>query len=297
MIVLTPAASAMAAAALAAGAQATEAPAAVDPPSAAAVLALAVLQGLTEFLPVSSSGHLALGRALLGVREGGLALDVALHVGTLAAVVAAFRRDVGRLLKDLFRGHLALWVWLGAATVPVALVGMLLKSHVEAASTSVTAAGVGLLLTSVLLLAGERARKGHEASREVTDPSPVARPRPWDAVAMGCAQAVAVWPGVSRSGSTISAGLLMGVRAEEAARLSFLMSIPAISGAAVLELPAAVDEGFGGISSGLVLGAAAVAAVVGFAALRTLLLVLRKGSFRYFAAYCATLGVAALALA
>ena len=74
---------------------------------------------------------------------------------------------------------------------------------------------------------------------------------------MGCAQAIAIWPGVSRSGSTISAGLLMGVRAEQAARLSFLMSIPAISGAAILELPAALDEGFGGISSGLVLGAAA----------------------------------------
>ena len=88
----------------------------------------------------------------------------------------------------------------------------------------------------------------------------------------------------------------MGVRAEQAARLSFLMSIPAISGAAILELPAALDEGFGDLL-GLVLGAAAVAALVGFAALRTLLLVLRKGSFRYFAAYCAVLGVTALALA
>lgn len=297
MIALAHAAAAVAAAAQVAGAQATEAPAAVDPPSAAAVLALAVLQGLTEFLPVSSSGHLALGRAVLGVREGGLALDVALHLGTLAAIVAAFRRDVARLVQDLLRGDLTLWAWLVAATVPVGVVGMFLKDHVEAASTSVSAAGAGLLLTAALLLAGERARRRFEASRGEDDGPTDDRPRLVEAVGMGCAQAVAIWPGVSRSGSTISAGLIMGVRAEQAARLSFLMSIPAISGAAILELPAALDEGFGGISSGLVLGAAAVAALVGFAALRTLLLVLRKGSFRYFAAYCAALGVTALALA
>ena len=297
MIVLAHAAAVMAAAAQVAGAQATEAPAAVDPPSAAAVLALAVLQGLTEFLPVSSSGHLALGRAVLGVREGGLALDVALHVGTLAAIVAAFRRDVVRLVQDLFRGDLAMWIWLVVATIPVGVVGLFLKDHVEEASKNVSAAGAGLLLTAVLLLAGERARRRFEESRGEGDTPESERPRAVEAIAMGCAQAIAIWPGVSRSGSTISAGLLMGVRAEQAARLSFLMSIPAISGAAILELPAALDEGFGGISSGLVLGAAAVAALVGFGALRTLLLVLRKGSFRYFAAYCAALGVAALVLA
>lgn len=292
MIVLTQAVASAAAVAQAAGAQAAEAP-----PSAAAVLALAVLQGLTEFLPVSSSGHLALGRAVLGVREGGLALDVALHAGTLVAVLAAFRRDVGRLLLDLLRGDLTLWAWLVAATIPVGVVGLLFKGHVEEAFMSVGAAGAGLLLTAVLLLVGERARKKFEQSRGEGDPPAEDPPGLVKALAMGCAQAVAIWPGVSRSGSTISAGLLAGVRAEQAARLSFLMSIPAISGAAMLELPAALDEGFAGIPSGLVLGAVAVAALVGFASLRILLLVLRKGAFRYFAAYCAALGVAALALA
>lgn len=269
---------------------------AADPPPSLAIFALAVLQGLTEFLPVSSSGHLALGRHVMDVQEGGLALDVALHLGTLVAIVAAFRKDVLRLIRDLFKGDLRLWIWLVVATVPVGVIGILFKDHIEAASGTTAAAGGGLLLTATALLLAERSRKRVEASGGRPDASTVDRPKIVDAIAMGCAQAVAIWPGVSRSGSTISMGLLRGLTAEEAARFSFLMSLPAISGAAIVELPGALDEGFGGISPGVVLAAAAVAGVVGFAALKTLLLVLRKGSFPYFAAYCAILGITALAL-
>lgn len=296
MLVLAQAAAGIAAAAQGAAAVAPDAAAVHDAPSTLAVFALAVLQGLTEFLPVSSSGHLALGRAVMDVQEGGLALDVALHVGTLLAIVAAFRHDVLRLFRDLFRGELSLWIWLVVATVPVGVIGILFKDHVEAASGTVVAAGCGLLVTAATLLTAERARRRTEAAGGRPDASTVERPRLADAVAMGLAQAVAIWPGVSRSGSTISAGLLRGLPAHEAARLSFLMSLPAISGAAVVELPDALEEGFGGISPGVVLAAAAVAGLVGFAALKTLLLVLRKGSFPWFAAYCAALGLTALAL-
>ena len=131
---------------------------------------------------------------------------------------------------------------------------------------------------------------------EPIDHSSEAAPPLGLALFMGCAQAVAIWPGVSRSGSTISAGFVRGLSSTEAARLSFMMSLPAISGAAVMELPHAFEAGFGSISPAVVLAAAAVAGLVGWAALKTLLLVLKKGSFPYFAAYCALLGTAALLL-
>lgn len=277
-----------------AAAQAAEAVA--TDPSALSIFALAVVQGLTEFLPVSSSGHLAIGREIMDVQEGGLALDVALHVGTLFAIIVAFRKDVLRLFTDLAKGRFTMWIWLIVATLPVGVIGLVFKDHVEAASGTVRAAGMGLFVTATVLLVAERFRKRSEKNGISEDASTADHPKLIDAVILGCAQAVAIWPGVSRSGSTISAGLIRGISAEEAARLSFLMSLPAISGAAIVELPGALEEGFGGVSPGLVLAAAALAGLVGFAALKTLLLVLRKGSFPYFAGYCALLGTAALLL-
>ncbi|QDV06827.1 Undecaprenyl-diphosphatase [Planctomycetes bacterium Poly30] len=283
-----------------AGAAAVEASSAsaevVEPASTAAVFILAVVQGLTEFLPVSSSGHLAIGREVMNLQEGGLALDVALHVGTLLAIVVAFRKDVLKLFTDLAKGQFAMWIWLIVATIPVGLVGVLGKDTIEAAAGTVRAAGVGLFITATALMVGERFRRKHEANGAALDHSEEKAPPIGLALFMGCAQAVAIWPGISRSGSTISAGFVRGLGSVEAARLSFMMSLPAISGAAIVELPHALDEGFGSISPGIVLAAAAVAGLVGFAALKTLLLVLKKGSFPYFAGYCALLGTAALLL-
>jgi undecaprenyl-diphosphatase len=247
------------------------------------VFFLAIIQGLTEFLPVSSSGHLALGKSVMGLEAGGMALDVALHVGTLGAIVWAFRQDVFALLR------------LVVATLPVAVIGIVFKDSITAAAGTAVAAGCGLLVTSAALLVGEFNRRRFNAPASPADGPPVFRMR--DAVVMGFAQAAAIWPGVSRSGSTISAGLVRGLSAEDAARLSFLMSIPAISGAAIVELPGALEEGFGNLNGVVVLGATILAGLVGWSALRTLLLVLRKGSFPYFAGYCALLGTAALILA
>ncbi len=256
------------------------------------VFFLAIIQGLTEFLPVSSSGHLVLGKSVMGLETGGLALDVALHLGTLGAIVWAFRTDVLALLRDPFEGRFLSWVWLVVATLPVAIVGLVFKDSITAAAGTVAAAGCGLLVTSVALLVGEFNRRRFNAPAAPKDGPPPLRLR--DAVVMGVAQAAAIWPGVSRSGSTISAGLIRGLSAEDAARLSFLMSIPAISGAAIVELPGALREGFGGLNGGVVFGAMVLAGLVGWSALRMLLLVLRKGSFPYFAGYCALLGTVAL---
>lgn len=269
------------------------------------ILLLAVVQGLAEFLPVSSSGHLTLGRLALGLKEAGLTLDVALHVGTLAAVVVAFWSDVKQLFADLLAGRLRMWAWLVVATVPAGLAGTLLGDMFDRASHSSRAAAYGLFATSATLLLGERARRRAEAAggaapRPMTGSGELADP--WGAPSfglalyLGCAQACAIWPGISRSGSTIAAGFARGLGAVQAARLSFLMSLPAVSGAAVKTLPHALEEGFGEVSPAWVLVGTVVSGVVGFLALKTLLLVLRKGSFPWFACYTALLGAAALAL-
>ncbi len=264
------------------------------------VLLLAVVQGLAEFLPISSSGHLTLARVALGMKEAGLALDVALHVGTLAAVVVAFRVDVARLFKELWAGRLRMWAWLIVATIPAGLAGTLLADMFEKASHSTRAAAYGLFATSAVLLLGERSRRAFERAGATSDGEP--DPDGWGkpsfglALYLGCAQACAIWPGLSRAGSTISAGLVRGLSAAQAARLSFLMSLPAVCGAALMTLPGAIEHGFGEVTPGWVAIGAVVAGLVGFFALKTLLLVLRKGSFPWFAAYTAALGVVALVL-
>lgn len=266
--------------------------------SAAAILLLAVIQGLAEFLPISSSGHLVLARLAMDVREAGLSLDVALHVGTLAAVIWAYRSDVALLFKDLARGQLRMWGWLIVATLPVGVIGILVKDWIEAAGQTTTVASVGFFITAALLVSGERKRRAvdeepeAETEREAAD---FGSPSFAHAVVLGFAQALAILPGISRSGSTIATGLMLGIPARQAARLSFLMSLPAISGAAVIQLPGAFEEGFGDVSRGLVFGAMLLSAFVGWAALRTLLLVMARGAFWWFAGYCALLGTLALA--
>lgn len=263
----------------------------------AAVLLLAVLQGVAEFLPISSSGHLVLGREVLGVREAGLALDVALHVGTLVAVVAAYRRDVAGLLRDLLGGRLGMVTWLVVATLPVGIAGLAARPLLEEAARSTTVAACGLLATAVFLLLGDRARRRNgEAPTEVDPPADLATPALRLALLLGLAQMLAVCPGVSRSGTTIAAGLLLGLPVLQAARLSFLMSLPAVAGAAAVELPGALSEGIGDLSGATVGLAIGVAAVVGWASLRVLLVATARGAFPWFAGYCAVVAALALAL-
>lgn len=270
-------------------------PALLEGPADFAALAiLALLQGLTEFLPISSSGHLVLAQAAMGFEEPQLALDVALHVGTLLAVCVVYRRDLLQLLRSLAAGDGRELGLLALATLPAAVVGLAFKDALEAAFHEPRFAAGGLFATGAILLVGEAARKrGPGTSEEDAAERPM---RWWHALVIGSAQALAIWPGISRSGSTIAAGMLCGLPPARAARFSFLMAIPAILGAAVLQLPdAAEDPARPELTA--ILWAAAFAGFVGWGALRILLAFLGRGAFAWFAAYCFALGLGTLVLA
>lgn len=244
-------------------------------------LVLGLLQGLTEFLPISSSGHLVLAQEVLGVHEQGAALEISVHLGTLLSVLVYYRRDLVEIVRDVFRGgptaRLGWMVVVG--TVPAVFVGLLWKDDIEAAFESPRAAAVGLLATGAFLLLTRFAKR-----------------RPGDpgfgyAVVVGCAQAVAILPGVSRSGSTIGTGQLVGDDPVRAARFSFLLSIPAILGAAVLML--ADGELGGGPGTGMLVLSGAVAFASGVAAIAFLIRLLGQGRLHWFGPYCLVVGALA----
>lgn len=196
---------------------------------------LGIVQGLTEFLPVSSSGHLILARAFFGweAPEFGLAFDVALHVGTLAAILLFFRSDVVAMIRAApamfaprapLPARLARLIAIG--TIPAVVVGVLFDDDIEAVMRTPTVAAIALAAGAVVMLLAERL-----VVQRRTEESLTIR----DAAVIGAAQACALIPGVSRSGSTIAAGMLLGVRREAAARFTFLLGIPAIGGAGARE--------------------------------------------------------------
>jgi undecaprenyl-diphosphatase len=246
-----------------------------------------LVQGLTEFLPVSSDGHLVLVGSLARVATPGVSVEVALHVATLGAVFVVYGRRLVVVLLGALRGgseDLRLLGLLALGTVPAAVIGLLFKHVVERTFDSLWVAGAGFLITGAFLWstrhpAGERSKPG-----------------PLAAVLIGCAQALAMLPGVSRSGSTISAALRAGVRPTEAAEFSFLLAVPAIAGAALLE----GREGLANVAAvGLapLLLSCLVAFVSGIWAIRLLVALLRRGRFYVFAPYCFVVGVLTLVLA
>jgi undecaprenyl-diphosphatase len=245
-------------------------------------LVLGILQGLGEFLPISSSGHLIVFPWLLGWDVQSLSFDVALHVGTLAAVLWAFRRDWAaiavRTWQGLSRGNPfaepegRLLGLLALGSVPAAVAGVLLEDWAETTFRSpglvaVTMAVMGI----VLFLADQRAA-------QAGPPRPVTVR---DALYIGCAQALALVPGVSRSGATITMGLFLGYGRQEAARFSFLLATPITFGAALLKVP----HLFEGAEMAPVLIGMAAAAVVGFLSIRLLLNYVRTSTYRPFVLY------------
>ncbi|MEZ4388439.1 MAG: undecaprenyl-diphosphate phosphatase [Candidatus Krumholzibacteriia bacterium] len=251
------------------------------------ILILAVVQGLTEFLPVSSSGHLVLLQSLFGSHDGDLFLDVVLHTGTLGSVLVVYRREILRLLRldGPARGYVLSLV---VGTLPAVAVGFLLKDTIEAAFGSPVFASVGLLVTGLVLLSTRAAASPADLSAP-WQPRPVA---PVKALLVGCAQAVAICPGISRSGSTIAASLWLGLPRAEAARFSFLLSVPAIGGALVLQL---LDGDLTTRATPLGLGLAAVLAfVVGLLAIRWTALAVVQKHFWKFSFYVIPLGLVVL---
>lgn len=270
-------------------------------------LILAVVQGLTEFLPVSSDGHLVVVSALFESVTGHkldelLALEIMLHAGTLAAVLIVFRKQTVRLLTA-DRRVIGLLI---VGTLPAAVFGLTLKKldkvYHWGILESPLAAGLGLIVTGLVLLWGTRPRVHVSPDADVTasvEEHGLTYPELTygQALLIGCFQAIAVLPGVSRSGLTIASSLaLIGLRRSDAANFSFLLSIPAVGGAVFLQLVEFAREGTGAQLpwGDLALGAV-VSMLVGLAALRWLLLMLRGGKFRYFAYYCIPLGIAVTA--
>lgn len=254
-------------------------------------LLLAIIQGLTEFLPVSSSGHLVLFQRLLGTREGDLLFDVVLHCGTLGSVLLVYRREVGRLLQldGAARRYLGS---LAVGTLPAAVVGLLAKGVITGLFGRPLFAAGGLVLTAGLLFSTRFARR---AGAPLPEPwQPRALP-PRQALTIGLAQALAILPGISRSGATIAASLWAGLARAEAARFSFLLSVPTIGGALLLQL---LDGGAaaGGGQLATLLAAALAAFAVGLLALRWTALAVVQAHFWKFSIYCLMAGILAAAL-
>jgi undecaprenyl-diphosphatase len=264
-------------------------------------LILGIVQGLTEFLPVSSSAHLVFAPAIMKVSSS-VAFDAFLHLGTLTAVVGYFWRDILALVRaffhslaGIFRGGFNCAVrqdpfkrmaWLIViGSIPAAVLGLLFKKFFEELFSSIVAVAALLIGTGLLLFAAEMVKKGRKTAQDMSL---------WDGLVIGLAQAAAIAPGISRSGATISAGLFLGLDRELAARFSFLLSIPAILGATILQ--------FRGISAGFHAGAGvflagfAAAALCGGLAIHALLRIIRQRTLRGFAAYCCLAGAAVLML-
>lgn len=259
------------------------------------VVLLAVVQGLTEFFPVSSSGHLVIVEALLGTREGnarsGLMFEIAVHVGTLGAVIIFYRAKVLRLCRAIFASisggaggvsHRNEMRYLGLiilGSMPAGIVGVLFHDEVERTFDSPGLSAFFLVVTGIYLL--------------MTRLRPVRGSLGWQsALIIGAAQAIAILPGCSRSGWTIATGLLIGVGFVEAAEYSFLLSIPAILGALALQIVKEPGVLTAGSIAPLLLGAA-TAFIAGFAALKLLIGILTRGAFHRFAYYLLPVGIAA----
>ncbi|MCR4963652.1 MAG: undecaprenyl-diphosphate phosphatase [Firmicutes bacterium] len=240
--------------------------------SAWKAIILGLVQGLTEFLPVSSSGHLVIAQSLLGIEEPALIFDVFVHLGTLVAVFAAFWPDIWGILKRPFRKITALLL---VACIPTALMGVLLNDFFTSLFSSLTAVALALCVTGVLLWISDyfHGRKNIEDMNF------------GHALTIGFFQGCAITPGLSRSGSTIFGALLCGLKRSEAAKFSFILSIPAILGAGILETADMLQAGTFQVSWAYILGAA-VAAVSGYWAIRFFIKLLEKAHLRYFSLYC-----------
>lgn len=289
---------------------------------------MGIIQGLTEFLPVSSSGHLALFKILFGVEtETGMLFDVLLHFGTLVAICAVFYKDVARLIVEgiyIFKNALVnfvIWVRncflriknilrkgklpkeeldLGeyhpvanssyrkfvllviVSTIPTGIIGIIGKNMVEMASEILLVPGICLVITAILLFVADRTKGGENLPKDITYSN---------AFIIGVVQGVATLPGISRSGSTITACLLSGFNRSFAVKYSFIMSIPAILGAMILELKDFTATAFtpGEIVSYVV--GMVIAGVVGYICIKTMLVVVRNKKFKVFGIYCLIIGV------
>lgn len=250
-------------------------------------ITLGVVQGLTEFLPVSSSGHLQIAKALLGVDlQHNVTFDVVLHAATVLSTVVVMWRELWRIVCGVFSRRFneqqAYVLKIIVSMIPAGVVGVLFDKKIEAAFSSLTVVGTMLLLTAALLAFAHFARPGKKSSISYGN-----------AFIIGVAQAAATMPGLSRSGSTIAAGLLLGNKKESVAQFSFIMVIPVILGKMLLDVASGEMAGMDA-EAGAVAAAFAAAFVSGAAACKFMIEAVKRGKLIWFAIYCAAIGLAAI---
>lgn len=254
-------------------------------------LILGLIQGLTEFLPVSSSGHLELGKAMFGLELSGadsLTFDVIVHAGTALSTIVVFRKDIANIIKGMLKPE---WndEWKFAVNVlislvPAGFIGLLFQDQIEILfQDQVLLVGGMLVITGLLLFLADRAKR---TERSV---------KPVDAIIVGIAQAVAILPGISRSGATISTSVLLGVDREKAARFSFLMVLPLIIGKSLLDVKSIYEGEIAteAVSTVALLVGFAAAFIAGILACNWMIRLVKRASLKWFAFYCFSVGIAA----
>jgi len=255
-------------------------------------IVLGIVQGLTEFLPVSSSGHLVIAEHLLpGWNQPGIVFEILLHLATLLAVIIFFRHDLAALIKSLYTTgteaakHRRIILMLVIATIPTGIIGLAGKKFFVTLFNRLDVVGGMLLITALILWLAER-----KPPQKLTKKSTTVA----DAIVIGITQGLAIIPGISRSGSTIATGMLLGIEPRTAARFSFLLSIPAISGAALLNI-----KEINAIPADQLLAClcgALAALLTGLMALKWLLMIIEERRLKIFAIYCTAVGSITLLL-
>jgi len=277
---------------------------------------MGIIQGVAEFLPISSSGHLAIFKHILKINtDTGLLFDVLLHFGTLVAIFIVFWKDIIELIIEgfsivgVFFENVIRWfgnLFLGVkvtykpvittpyrrfvmliivSTIPTGIIGILLKDVIEFSSTTLLIPGLFLILTGILLTIADRVKTGKKDEKDATYK---------EAGIIGIAQGIATMPGLSRSGTTITACLLCGFEKSFAVKYSFIMSIPAVLGAVVLELKDISSVSVGSTEMIYYLIGTVIAGFVGYISIKTMLVIVRGKKFKYFAYYCYIIGLIAV---
>lgn len=259
------------------------------------IIILAIIQGLTEFLPVSSSGHLALAKYLLGIESPGVTLEVFLHFGTFLSVLVIFWKDIAKIIIAIFGNFWKVWkyptvmkknedfamgVYIVLSMIPAGIIGLLFEEQIAGLFDNILIVGIALLVTGTMLFLTQWAQNEKRSLKG------------WRAILMGIAQAIAIIPGISRSGSTVSTGMFLGMPREKVAKFSFLMALPLIFGATIMKAKDAfAAEGF--IWSGIIIGTV-TAFLFGYFAVKWLLRAITKGRLYIFGFYCLALGFLAI---
>jgi len=258
------------------------------------VIILGIVQGLTEFLPISSSGHLVLTEKIFNLHPENIYLEVFLHFGTFMAVVIIFRKDIYGIFKALWKSitsgeksdnsanSLNLFFCLLIGSVPAGVLGIFFKDFVESSFKSTSFVSLMLVITGFFLFLTRFSKAKKESVNFL------------DSLIIGLAQGLALLPGISRSGWTIGAGLFRGIKGTQAAEFSFLLSLPAILGASVLKLKESFDQNLSSETMALYLLGALFAFLFGYLSIKSLLQILKKGKFEYFGYYCVIVGILSL---